>query len=29
VPYDGLGFDKQRFKPECLRQFEKEVAAAG
>lgn len=29
VPYDGLGFDKQRFKPECLRQFEKEAAAAG
>jgi heterodisulfide reductase subunit B len=29
VPYDGLGFDKQRFKPECLRQFEKEEAAAG
>lgn len=29
VPYDGLGFDKQRFKPECLRQFENETAAAG
>ena len=29
VPYDGLGFDKQRFKPECLRQLEKEEAAAG
>jgi heterodisulfide reductase subunit B len=29
VPYDGLGFDKQRFKPECLRRLEKEVAAAG
>ncbi len=29
VPYDGLGFDKQRFKPECLRRLEKEEAAAG
>jgi heterodisulfide reductase subunit B len=29
VPYDGLGFDKQRFRPECLRQFENEEAAAG
>ncbi len=23
VPYDELGFDKQRFKPECLRRFER------
>ena len=22
VPYDELGFAKQRFKPECLRRFE-------
>jgi len=22
VPYDRLGFERQRFKPECLRQFE-------
>jgi heterodisulfide reductase subunit B len=22
VPYDRLGFDRQRFKPECLRRFE-------
>jgi heterodisulfide reductase subunit B len=29
VPYDGLGFDRQRFKPECLRRFEQEAAAAG
>ena len=29
VPYDGLGFDKQRFRPECLRLLEKEEAATG
>jgi heterodisulfide reductase subunit B len=22
VPYDRLGLDRQRFKPECLRRFE-------
>ena len=28
VPYDELGFDRQRFKPECLRQFETVAAPA-
>ena len=23
VPYDELGFEKQRFSPDCLRRFEK------
>ena len=23
VPYDELGFEKQRFKPDCLRKYEK------
>ena len=26
VPYDGLGFERQRFKPECLHRFEGETA---
>ncbi len=28
VPYDKLGLERQRFKPECLRQFETAAAAA-
>jgi heterodisulfide reductase subunit B len=27
VPYDDLGFERQRFKPECLRRFEEPGAA--
>jgi heterodisulfide reductase subunit B len=29
VPFDKLGFEKQRFKPECLRRFEEVEAVAG
>jgi heterodisulfide reductase subunit B len=29
VPFDKLGFEKQRFKPDCLKQFEEVKAAAG
>ena len=29
VPYDKLGFERQRFKPEALKRFEGEAAAAG
>jgi len=29
MPYDGLGFEKQRFKPEGLRRFERVGSAAG
>jgi heterodisulfide reductase subunit B len=28
VPYDKLGFERQRFKPDCLRRFESEVSHA-
>jgi heterodisulfide reductase subunit B len=28
VPYEQLGFERQRFKPECLRQFETAAAPA-
>jgi heterodisulfide reductase subunit B len=28
VPYDQLGFERQRFKPECLKQFEASEAAS-
>jgi heterodisulfide reductase subunit B len=28
VPYDGLGFERQRFKPECLQRFETPETAA-
>jgi heterodisulfide reductase subunit B len=28
VPYDELGFERQRFKPECLRRFEKSTTPA-
>jgi len=28
VPYDQLGFDRQRFKPECLKRFEPSEAAS-
>ena len=28
VPYDKLGFERQRFKPECLRRFETAATAA-
>jgi heterodisulfide reductase subunit B len=28
VPYDKLGFERQRFKPECLQRFEGEIASA-
>ncbi len=28
VPYENLGFERQRFKPECLRRFEAPIGAA-
>jgi len=28
VPYDELGFERQRFKPDCLRRFERPAATA-
>jgi heterodisulfide reductase subunit B len=28
VPYDKLGFERQRFKPECLRKFETAASPA-
>ena len=27
VPYDDLGFERQRFKPECLRRYEQAAEA--
>jgi heterodisulfide reductase subunit B len=26
IPYEKLGFDKQRFKPECLKKWQEEKA---